>query len=63
MLQTDYAGVDLLQAEDERVFVIEVNGIPGWRGLQQTTAIDIAAEIVAHALRIAGRGGAAGSGG
>ena len=44
----DYAGVDLLPARDGTVYVLEVNGIPGWRGLQEATALDIAAAIVAH---------------
>lgn len=42
----DYAGVDLLPAEDGRLLVTEVNGIPGWAALQQTTSIDLAAEVV-----------------
>jgi RimK family alpha-L-glutamate ligase len=56
LLEADYAGVDLLQAEDGRVLVIEVNGIPGWRGLQQTTDVDIAGAIAEHAIVAAGRG-------
>jgi RimK family alpha-L-glutamate ligase len=50
LLEADYAGVDLLSADDGRVFVIEVNGIPGWRGLQQTTDVDIAGAIAEHAI-------------
>jgi ribosomal protein S6--L-glutamate ligase len=42
----DYAGVDLLPAQDGDVFVLEVNGIPGWRGLQRVTGIDVAGAIV-----------------
>ena len=42
----DYAGVDLLPAADGRVFVLEVNGIPGWQGLQEATGVDVAAAIV-----------------
>jgi RimK family alpha-L-glutamate ligase len=42
----DYAGVDLLPSRDGRVFVLEINGIPGWRALQQATGRDIAAAIV-----------------
>lgn len=42
----DYAGVDLLPSSDGRVFVIEVNGIPGWRGLQEATGIDVAGAVV-----------------
>jgi len=45
---TDYAGVDLLPAADGGVFVLEVNGIPGWQGLQRATGIDVAAALVAH---------------
>ena len=42
----DYAGVDLLPTVDGRVFVLEVNGIPGWEGLQRATGIDVAASLV-----------------
>src|SRR5207302_834578 len=42
----DYAGVDLLPARDGTVYVVEVNGIPGWRGLQEATSLDVAAAIV-----------------
>lgn len=42
----EYAGVDLLPARDGTVYVLEVNGIPGWRGLQSTTDVDIAGAIV-----------------
>jgi RimK family alpha-L-glutamate ligase len=44
----DYAGVDLLPAADGRVFVLEVNGIPGWQGLQQATGLDVAGSLVDH---------------
>jgi RimK family alpha-L-glutamate ligase len=46
----DYAGVDLLPARDGSVFVLEVNGIPGWEGLQRATGIDVAAAVVDHLL-------------
>ena len=46
----DYAGVDLLPARDGSVYVVEVNGIPGWRGLQEATSSDVAAAIVEHLL-------------
>ena len=46
----DYAGVDLLPARDGTVYVVEVNGIPGWRGLQEATSTDVAAAIVEHLL-------------
>jgi RimK family alpha-L-glutamate ligase len=44
----DYAGVDLLPSRDGEVFVLEVNGIPGWEGLQRATGIDVAGAIVAQ---------------
>lgn len=46
----DYAGVDMMQSADDEVFVIEVNGIPGWQGLQEATGVDVAREIVGHAI-------------
>jgi len=47
-VDADYAGVDLLPSRDGTVFVLEVNGIPGWRGLQQATGLDVAGAIVDH---------------
>ena len=44
----DYAGVDLLPSRDGSVFVLEVNAIPGWQGLQRATGLDVAGAIVAH---------------
>lgn len=46
----DYAGADLMQAEDGRTYLIEINSIPGWRGLQKITGVDIPGTIVDHAL-------------
>jgi RimK family alpha-L-glutamate ligase len=50
LVGTDYVGVDLVEAEDGRTFVLEVNSIPGWRGLQKTTSLNIADKIVEHVL-------------
>jgi RimK family alpha-L-glutamate ligase len=47
----EYAGVDLLPSADGQVFVLEVNGIPGWRGLQQALGVDVAGAIVDHLVR------------
>ncbi len=46
----EYAGVDLLPAEDGTDYVIEVNGIPGWEGLQQATGIDVAGAVIRQLL-------------
>ena len=46
----DYAGVDLLPARDGRIFVLEVNGIPGWQGLQRATGLDVAGAVVEHVV-------------
>jgi RimK family alpha-L-glutamate ligase len=46
-----YAGVDLLPSSDGTVYVLEVNGIPGWQGLQSATGLDIAATLVEHLVR------------
>jgi len=50
-VSADYAGVDLLPARDGSVYVLEVNGIPGWQGLQQATGVDVAGAIVDHVVR------------
>ncbi|MFL5521023.1 MAG: RimK family alpha-L-glutamate ligase [Gemmatimonadales bacterium] len=49
-VEAEYAGVDLLPASDGTVHVLEVNGIPGWEGLQQATGLDVAGAIVDLAI-------------
>jgi RimK family alpha-L-glutamate ligase len=44
----EYAGVDLLPAQDGTVYVLEVNGIPGWRGLKEATSFDVAGALIDH---------------
>ncbi len=44
----EYAGVDLLPGQDGRVYVLEINSIPGWQALQRTTSVDIAGMIVRY---------------
>ena len=46
----EYAGVDLLPAKDGTVYVLEVNGIPGWEGLQKVTDVDVAGAVVDQLL-------------
>src|SRR3954464_245340 len=50
-LGADYAGVDLLRSADGRDHVLEVNGIPGWHGLERATGVDVAAALVEHLER------------
>lgn len=50
-LGAEYAGVDLLPAADGQVYLIEVNGIPGWEGLQGATGIDVAGAVVDQLLQ------------
>jgi RimK family alpha-L-glutamate ligase len=52
VIPLDYAGVDLMRAEDGTNYVIEINSIPGWRGLQKTTTLNIAGQIAGHVLKI-----------
>ena len=47
----DYAGVDLVTGRDGTTYVLEVNGIPGWRGLQEATGLDIAGRLVDYLAR------------
>jgi RimK family alpha-L-glutamate ligase len=42
----EYAGVDLLPARDGSLYVLEVNGIPGWEGLQAATGLDVAGAVI-----------------
>src|SRR3954471_3488348 len=46
VLGCDYAGVDLLGD-----FVLEVNGIPGWHGVEEASGVDVAAALVEHLER------------
>lgn len=43
---TDYAGVDLMRGRDDVTRVVEVNGIPAWRGLQSVCGFDVAQRLV-----------------
>lgn len=54
VLETGYAGVDILKAEGGGYYVTELNGIPGWKGLQKTTDVDIAGRIVEHVVKLVG---------
>jgi glutathione synthase/RimK-type ligase-like ATP-grasp enzyme len=48
VLGAEYAGVDILPLESGGYTVLELNGIPGWRGLQSATGVDVAELLVDH---------------
>lgn len=48
VLGVEYAGVDVLRTADGRDYVLELNGIPGWRGLQEATGADVAGALADH---------------
>lgn len=39
-------GVDLLPCRDGKTRILEVNAVPGWRGLKAATGVDLATEII-----------------
>lgn len=45
----DFAGVDIVQAADGRLLVLEVNSMPAWAGLQSVVTVNIA-DAIAKAL-------------
>lgn len=45
-LEIDYCGVDIIHAADGGYYVLEVNSIPAWRGLQSVTDFNIAEVLV-----------------
>ena len=45
-LDIDYCGVDIMRDKDGGLWVIEVNSIPAWRGLQGVTHVNIAQTLV-----------------
>ncbi len=42
----DYCGVDIIQAQTGEYYVLEVNSIPAWKGLQSVTKVNIAGLLV-----------------
>ncbi len=48
--QSVFAGVDLMYDDDGEPLVIEVNAVPGWKGLQQACRINVA-EVFLHWLQ------------
>jgi RimK family alpha-L-glutamate ligase len=42
----NYAGVDIIQAPDGRFYVLEVNSMPAWNGLQRVARVHISDHLV-----------------
>jgi len=49
------AGVDLLPGRDGRLYVLEVNAVPGWKALAGTLGVDVAAAVLEYVESAAGR--------
>jgi RimK family alpha-L-glutamate ligase len=46
MLDIAYCGVDIIRDKNNKLWVLEVNSIPAWRGLQSVTSVNIAQTLV-----------------
>ena len=50
-VRADFAGVDMIRDGADRLYVLEVNSMPGWRGLQKVVPSSIADRLVADLER------------
>ena len=46
----EFAGVDIVELPDNRTYVLEVNAVPGWRGINRSHNVDIAEELISYAV-------------
>lgn len=46
IMDLDYCGVDIIRDQFGKLYVLEVNSIPAWRGLQGVTQVNIADALV-----------------
>ncbi len=51
----DFAGVDMIRDASDALQVLEVNSMPGWRGLQKVAPFSIADKLAANVLARIGR--------
>jgi len=51
-LNTPLAGVDVLPGRDGKLYLLEVNAVPGWRALASTLQVDVANRVLDY---VAGR--------
>lgn len=54
-INIDYCGVDVIRDTEGKLYVLEVNSIPAWKGLQSVVADDVALMLVDDLLDQAGR--------
>lgn len=47
-VSAEVAGVDILPADDGRVLVLEVNAVPGWRGLEDACGKGVTEAVARH---------------
>ncbi|MCB5187278.1 RimK family alpha-L-glutamate ligase [Methylobacillus caricis] len=45
-VNADYCGVDIIRDSDGKLYVLEVNSIPAWKGLQGVAGLDVAQALV-----------------
>jgi tetrahydromethanopterin:alpha-L-glutamate ligase len=57
-----FAGVDMIRDGGDALQVLEVNSMPGWRGLQKVIPFSIADRLVKNLLDRIGREGARAAG-
>jgi RimK family alpha-L-glutamate ligase len=48
VVEGEVVGVDILPSNDGRHYVLEVNGCPGWKGLQEVTDVNIADKVIQY---------------
>jgi len=56
-----FAGVDILPDRNGREFVLEVNGVPGWKALAATLQVDVAAALLDYIESLVSRRRSAGA--
>jgi glutathione synthase/RimK-type ligase-like ATP-grasp enzyme len=49
----EMSGVDVLPGRDGQYYLLEVNGVPGWKALAATLQVDFAALILEHLAALA----------
>jgi len=53
------AGVDILPGRDGLLYTLEVNAVPGWKGLARACRVDVAALVLEHLAELSRRRGPA----